>query len=224
VPEPTKQVSPLAVVIYTAPHGTEAATLVDGDIVSFGRGSECEIRFGYAPEPDTDVPRVAGRLIAMESRVFIESAATVGHRTLEVQSAAGFAPIAIGEGLSPRESKFDILIRGVVNVWRLEVAVRTGEPVDWHANPDDPPTSHYALDLTEHQRAVVLAYAHPYQDGRQEPATHAEVGDRLNYHPGTMRKVIYGVWKKMFEQGIPMPDVGDKPTAVVEAARLHGLL
>lgn len=221
---PTRKQKVLAVVTYPAPHGQEAAQLLGGEALSFGRGSECEVRFGYAPEPDRDVPRVAGRLIGMEDRVFIQSAATVGHRALEVQSTSGTTSIAIGQGLSPRETLFSILVRGTVNVWTLEVAVRSGDPVDWHTNPNDPPTSHYSLDLTDQQMQVVLAYAQPYQEGRQEPATHAEVASRLSYHPNTVREIIYGVWKLMFEQGIPMPDVDNKPTAVVESARLHGLI
>jgi WD40 repeat protein len=38
-----------AAVIYPAPHGSESFLLRDGDVVDFGRGVDCPIRFAYAP-------------------------------------------------------------------------------------------------------------------------------------------------------------------------------
>lgn len=41
----------LAVVTYPAPHGIEGEAPYEGDVVPFGRGAECQVRFGYAPRP-----------------------------------------------------------------------------------------------------------------------------------------------------------------------------
>lgn len=214
-----------AVVNYQAPHGIESLVLDDGDMAAFGRGIDCQIRFGYAPQPDQGVPRLAGRLIVMNGRLFIENAGQAGHKALEVKSASGAcAHIAVGEGYSPRESRFDVFVNGETERWKLGVTVRKQTVTEVSAAGCDPPTKHYELTLTGLQQAVLKAYFEPIARGRLEPATHKEVATNLNYHPNTVREALYEVWALMFAQGIPMPDVFDKRIAVVEAARVHGLV
>jgi hypothetical protein len=213
-----------AVVTYSAPHGTDAFTLCDGDAVSFGRGAECRIRFGYAPVPDEGVPRVAGSLVAVNQRIFIESATQPGHRALELRGPAGTTQIAAGEGFSPRENQFDLFVRGETSVWKLGVTVRETVEALIAQQSDDPPTKRFSLDLTESQYAVLAAYCEPPSRGRSEPATHKEVAAALNYHPNTVREILYEIWARMFAEQVPMPDVSDKRVAVVEATRVHGLL
>jgi hypothetical protein len=213
-----------AVVTFPAPHGTDAITLCDGDSASFGRGLECRIRFGYAPVPDEGVPRIAGTLLAVNHRVFIESATQPGHRALELRGPAGTTQIAAGEGFSPRDNQFDLLIRGEDSVWKLGVTVRETVESLVASHSDDPPTKRFSLDLTETQYAVLSAYCEPPSRGRSEPATHKEVAAALSYHPNTVREILYEIWARMFAQQVPMPDVSDKRVAVVEATRVHGLL
>jgi hypothetical protein len=213
-----------AVVTYPAPHGTDAITLRDGESAVFGRGAECQIRFGYAPFPDEGVPRVAGSLLAVNRRIFIESATQPGHRALELRSSAGVMQIAAGEGFSPREGHFELFVRGEKSVWKLGITVRESEVSAAVDRSADPPTKRFSLDLTESQYAVLKAYCEPPNRGRSEPATHKEVGAALNYHPNTVREILYEIWARMFAQQVPMPDVSDKRVAVVEATRVHGLL
>ncbi len=213
-----------AVVTYPAPHGVDAITLCDGDSALFGRGAECAIRFGYAPIADEGLPRVAGNLLAANRRIFIESAAQPGHRALELRSADGTRQISAGDGFSPRQPHFDVLVRGENDLWKLSVTVRAA-PRDTAAEQSvDPPTKRFSLDLSERQFAVLAAYCEPPSRGRSEPATHKEAAATLNYHPNTVREILYEIWARMFELQVPMPDVSDKRVAVVEAARLHGLL
>jgi hypothetical protein len=205
-------------VSYLAPHGIEALTLCDGEVAAFGRGTECKVRFGYAPQPDQDLPRVAGYLIVSHERVFIESSDTVGHRALEVRTGSGTSmQIPIDEG-------FDILVRGASRPWKLGVTVKRSSRAAGSGPNTDPPTSHFLLALTEVQRAVVEAYLDPMRRGRLEPATHKEVATRLDRHPNTVRETLYEVWTLLFELDIPMPDTSDKRIAIVEAVRIHGLL
>jgi hypothetical protein len=213
-----------AVVTYTAPHGTEAESLYPGESVAFGRGAGCRIRFGYAPQPDRDVPRLAGHFVVSEGRVFVESACEVGHRAIEVRTSERSIQIPIREGHSPREGRFDVVVRGSVQAWVLNVTVR--QTVGRHLGQatDDPPTSRYTLDLTTAQQRILAAYCAPLSEGRVEPATHREVATALSYHPNTVRESLYEIWAMMFELGIPMPEVSDKRSAVVEATRIHGLL
>ena len=214
----------LAVITYPAPHGIEAETLCGGDIVAFGRGADCRVRFGYAPQPDKDVPRVAGHFVVMNNRVFIESSATVGHRALEVRTSDRTVQIPIGEGYSPRDMRFDVMVRGQTAPWKLGVTVRLPSKVSRDLEAADPPTAHYTLELSEFQRAVLDAYFfQPIRQGRVEPATHREAAGDLNYHPNTVREALYEIWTLMFEQGVPMPDISDKRVAVIEAARIHGM-
>jgi hypothetical protein len=214
-----------AMVTYQSPHGLDAITLHDGDVASFGRGSECQVRFAFAPQPDEGVPRLAGRLLVMSERVFIESLGQVGHRALEVRTGVGSSvQIPIGEGFSPKENKFDVLVRGHSNTWKLGITVRPSVNSSSVLGQSDPPTRRYELPLSDFQFAVLRAYYEPIANGRIEPATHKDVAAALNYHPNTVREALYEIWALMFEQGVPMPDVTDKRIAVVEAARIHGLL
>ncbi len=213
-----------AVVTYPAPHGTEAITLCEGETASFGRGAECQIRFGYAPVPDMSVPRVAGSLLAVHGRVFIESATQPGHRALELRSDGNVTQIAAGEGFSPRQNQFELLVRGEGTPWKLSVTVRPDVALSTGERSDDPPTKRFSLDLTESQYTVLAAYCDPPGRTRSEPATHREVAAALNYHPNTVREILYEIWARMFAEQVPMRDVSDKRVAVVEATRVHGLL
>jgi hypothetical protein len=213
-----------AIVTYPAPHGTDAVTLADGESAQFGRGAECKIRFGYAPIPDESVPRIAGSLLAANHRVFVESTGQVGHRTLEVRTPTGMTRIPAGEGFSPRDRHFDVFILGETSAWKLGVRVCVTEGSEPMQTSADPPTKRFLLDLNERQRAVLAAYCEPPNRSRSEPATHKEVAAALNYHPNTVREILYEIWAQMLDLQIPMPDVSDKRIAVVEATRLHGLL
>jgi len=213
-----------AVVNFPAPHGMEAVTLFPGETVPFGRGAECRLRFGYAPQPDRDVPRLAGRLVVSADRVFVENTGSPGHRAIEVRSAHRSVQIAVGEGHSPREGRFDVVIPGSIQSWSLAVTLRPPAVASQGPSGDDPPTRRFALHLTGTEQKVLTAYCAPLNEGRLEPATHREVATALNYHPNTVRECLYEIWAKMFELGIPMPEISDKRNAVVEATRIHGLL
>jgi hypothetical protein len=214
-----------AVVTYPAPHGVEAMRLFDGQVAEFGRGAECAIRFAYAPTVDRGVPRVAGSFAVVNGRVFVESAGVQGvHRALTIRTDLGVTShLAVGEGVSPRERFFELIVHGESGPWKLTVAARPSTVRD-DAGSTDPPTRHHDLALTESQRRVLDAYSEPIRRGRSEPATHRQVAAALNYHPNTVRESLYEIWALMFAEQIPMPDVDDKRVAVVEAARLHGLL
>jgi hypothetical protein len=170
------------------------------------------------------VPKVAGQLIVIDGRVFIESSPTIGHRALEVQAANRSVQIPIGEGYSPRDAKYDVVVRGTTVPWKLTVTIREQPDMLGRSDASDPPTFHYSLALTDLQRAVLDAYSEPLRQGRAEPATHRDVAFVLNYHPNTVREALYEIWTLMFAQGVPMPDISDKRAAVVEAARVYGVV
>jgi hypothetical protein len=132
--------------------------------------------------------------------------------------------IAAGEGFSPRVNQFELFVRGEGTPWKLGVTVRPMVEPATGPRSDDPPTKRFSLDLTESQYAVLAAYCDPPGRTRSEPATHKEVAAALNYHPNTVREILYEIWARMFAEQVPMRDVSDKRVAVVEATRVHGLL
>src|SRR3954467_4010282 len=158
-----------AVVTFPAPHGIEALTLRDGDVVQFGRASECPVRFGYAPTPDQGVPRVAGCLLAVNQRIFVESSSQPGHRALTIRTAGGTVmQLAVGEGHSPRDSQFDVIVHGEDSPWKLGVTVRGPSAAESVRIGGDLPTRRHELVLTDQQQAVLAAYFAPITKGRVE--------------------------------------------------------
>lgn len=214
----------IASVTYPSPHGTDVVELFEGDVIAFGRSSECGIRFGNAPIPDEGVPRIAGKFVVADNRVFLEASDTLGHRAIEVRTQSRSIHIPFGEGYSSREQSYDVLVRGTSTAWRLRLSVRTPESIQVLAQGRDLPTMHLTIELTDFQWLALRAYYEPIRLGRLEPATHRAVASSLNYHPNTVREALYDIWSLFFEQGVPMLDVDDKRVAVVEAARVHGML
>ncbi|KJF16838.1 hypothetical protein [Acidithrix ferrooxidans] len=210
-------------VIFQAPHGVDSVTIYAGSRVAFGRSSECQIRFGYAPLPDRTVPRVAGHLFVSDRRIYIEANDEQGNRALVVRTGAIERQVPIGEGFSPREPKFDVIIHGTNAPWVLNVAGRFSYPSKADVPSSDPPTQRFKLELSEIQVRVLTEYYRPISRGRLEPATHSEVGAILNRHPNTVREILYSIWLRMFELDIPLPDIADKRVAVVEAIRVHAI-
>ena len=119
-------------------------------------------------------------------------------------------------------------MQGALSLWRLTVRVveagNRGLGLSRGGPDDEPLTTGYQLELTPQEQAVIDAYFEPFRRGRQEPATHREVAERLHYGQSRVREILYGVWAEMERKQIPMPDVDDKRQAVIEAAQAHGLV
>ena len=213
-----------AAVLFDAPHGRDSVLLHDGEVVEFGRGGSCGVRFGFAPVVDTRVPRVAGRLVAAAERVFVEVADAPRRPSVEIVVAGRpTVVLAVGDGFAPAEPEFGVRVQGELAAWWFSVRVRREQR---RAAPDDalPDTRSLDVGFTPAQRRVLVAYMAPLQRGRWEPATHREVGEALSCHPNTARNTLYEVWSKLFAAGVPLPDIADKRLAVAEALRLHRLL
>lgn len=211
----------LATVTFPGPDGgTIERTIDDGEVVPFGASGECGIRFGHAPVRDRAVPGIAGRFLAAGSRLVVECAERPGYRALEVviPGRAGRL-IPLGEAWSPRDRRFAVLVGGSQPTrWRMDVVARRQTvPRGRCAEP----TGLERVELDDADLELLTAYA-----GRNqlEPATHREVGQRLHMDYNTARNKLYRLWSLFFAAELPMPDVQDKRIAVVECARIHGLL
>ena len=212
-----------AAVTFDAPHGREVVVLHDGAELTFGRGGSCDVRFGFAPEVDEGVPRIAGRLVAAAQRVFVEAGDAARRPTVQITAEGRPAVmVGVGDGFAPAERTFRVGVVGARQTWWFTVRVRREPfPVDGDGSP---PTRSFDVQLSPLQRRVLEAYMAPMRRGRWEPATHREVATALSYHPNTVREALYEVWSKLFAAGVALPDIADKRLAVTEALRLHRLL
>jgi hypothetical protein len=216
----------LAAVVFEGPLGPDGAVISgsSGDRVAFGRGARCPIRFGHAPAPDLGLPRHAGAFLVAGERVMVETSAEAGHAPVRIvwedRPPLDLPP---GEVYGPASVEFDVVVRGERS-WVLHV--RTRGPVPPPA-PDgsagDPPTERRPFDLGGHERMVLDAYVAPLRAGRLEPATHAEVAERLSYSVNKVRRDLYGIWQQMVTCGVAVPEYGDKRVAVAQAALAHRL-
>jgi len=211
-----------AAVVFDAPHGAEAVELWDGDVVAFGRAALCPIRFAFAPTADLFVHGVAGRFAVLGGRVHV--AAEAGAKPLEIEPANGpLVLVAVDEAHSCRARNFTVVVPGRPDPWLLSVSVRTDEVVSRLAGPD-PQTAKLELELGELDWQVLRSYAAPLLNSGVGIATNKQVATELNYHPNTVRKRMYDLWKRMHGAGAVMPTTKDKVEAAVLGARLHGLL
>jgi hypothetical protein len=220
---------PVAAVVFESPSGTDGFLITTsmGPRVGFGRGGQCPIRFGYAPDPDLRLSRQAGAFILAGDRLLVESAPQEGHAPLEVVMA-GRPPVAVpgGEVYGPGAVEFDVVCRGD-REWVINVRVRSQPlvPVADADDPmDDPPTVRVPLRLNEHDRQVLGAYTAPLRAGRLEPSTHAEVAKVLCYSTNKVRGDLYRIWQQMVTSGLAVPDYTDKRVAVARAAIDHRIV
>ena len=210
---------------FLTPSGEALVSVYDGDSAAFGRSGDCEIRFGFAPEIDRTVPRIAGRLSVHHQRTWVESCTAPGGRVLQIVPDAGPPmPLAHGEGHAPACSRFCIVVAGETQRYTLSV---TQSPLTSIVRSDAPTadrTIDHRVSLSEREREVICAYLAPVRRGMPEPASHREVSKALSWSPNYVRSVLYDVFETLFVAGIPMPEHSDKRVAVVEAARLHDLV
>jgi hypothetical protein len=219
---------PVAAVVFDAPTGPDGflITTAMAPRVAFGRGGQCAIRFGYAPEPDLRLSRHAGSFILAGERLLVESAPQDGQAPLEI-TVPGRPPLALppGEIYGPDAVEFHVVTRGDRD-WALHVRVRSSRaflPADTDML-DDPPTVRMTVRLTDHDRQVLGAYSAPLRAGRLEPSTHAEVAKQLSYSTNKVRGDLYRIWQEMVASGLAVPDYTDKRVAVARAAIDHRLV
>jgi hypothetical protein len=215
--------SEVARIEYPTPKGSCTLEVFEGDLLHFGRGPACRIRFAHAPTADQSIPRVAGTLIAANGRLFVDSSSHVGHRALEIHTGKRKVQIPLGEGMS-LTGDCDVVIRGYNRNWILHISVHAVSAVVRSDSRDELPTAHVKLELTEMQWMVLRAYYEPIRLGYHEPASHREVATALGFHLNTVRNKIYEIRDLMYVNGLQMPETKDARVAVIEATRIHGLL
>lgn len=220
--------------VRAAPSSDRATTILfDGTVLAFGRGAQCDIRFGHAPIQDREVPRLCGWLVVAHGRVAVHAADA--DIPAPARDGDGFRPVVVqprcgpqrvvrpGEIWAPADAIFTVRVQGG-EVRELDVVnFRGPSPAAWSSD-DDPPTVQPRVELTDELWAVLRAYAEPMQRGGRAPATHDEVAQRINWNKMTARRRLEKIYDEFYLHRLEMPDVDDMRVKVVEAALHHGLL
>ncbi len=191
---------------------------------TFGRGGDADLRVGAAPIYDEVVPRIAGRVVAMGDRVFVENLDDSLALDLRVEGRP-LMSLSPGHMHSPIDPVFDILITGSITTYELAVRVnRDRISPRWvriDATPDelDPPTG-ATPELSPRQRSILDAYVRPLQAGGTS-ASHQQVAEELGISRSLVRVECEKIWSALFLAGVPMRDLGNARDEIVDAWSRH---
>lgn len=206
-------------------------SLFDGDVITFGRGVDCELRFGHAPVIDRSLSRRCGALVVANGRIAVQAAERVSsdcdaatiRRPVTVKVDNGPSrPLASGEIWGPNAEIFTVSVCGE-STWLLDV-VNFRDGGFTPLTTGDPPSVMPRVELTDELWQVLRAYAEPMLRGERFPATHEQVAERINWNRMTARRRLERIYDEFYLRRIDMPDVADMRIKVVEAALSHGLL
>lgn len=195
-----------------------------GAQLTFGRGSDVDVRIGAVPIYDGVVPRAAGRIFAVAGRVVVDNL----DDQLAIDLRVPHRPIislSPGDWHSPRDTNFDIVVTGSVTSYELAVAVNASGvtprrvPFDASAEELDPPTG-AVPSLTQRHRQILDAYVEPLRAGGLV-ASHQQVADRLGISRSLVRVECERIWSALFLAGVPMRDLGDARDEIVDAWSRH---
>lgn len=195
----------------------------DSEVI-FGRGADAHVRIGAAPVYDDVVPRLAGRVFAVENRVMIENLDDTLAFDLRVDGRP-LISLPPGDVHSPRDRTFDIIVTGGVTSYELAVRVNVEGVRPRHLPADaseaelDPPTGAVPT-LTPRQREILDAYVRPLRFGGLV-ASHQQVADQLNVSRSLVRVECERIWSALFLAGVPMRDLGDARDEIVDAWSRH---
>lgn len=195
----------------------------DGDF-TFGRGADVAIRVGAAPIYDEVVPRLAGRIASINSRVFVENLDESLALDIRIDGRP-LVSVSPGHMHSPADPVFDILITGSITTYELAVRVNRDRTrprwvgIDASADELDPPTG-ATPELTARQRAILDAYVRPLQAGGTS-ASHQQVAEDLGISRSLVRVECERIWSALFLAGVPMRDLGNARDEIVDAWSRH---
>lgn len=195
----------------------------EGSII-FGRGADADVRVGAAPVYDDIVPRMAGRVFAVDGRIIVENLDDQLAFDLRVEQRPLIA-VPPGDWHSPRDRTFDIIVAGGVTSYELAIRVNvegvrpTRVPRDADEAALDPPTGAVPT-LTDRQRAILDAYIGPLRNGGLV-ASHQQVAELMCVSRSLVRVECERIWSALFLAGVPMRDLGDARDEIVDAWSRH---
>ena len=190
--------------------------------VTFGREPTAHLRLGHAPVYDDVVPKLAGRVFAMDGRVVVENL----HDTLALDvrvDGRALLTVPPGHWHAPPERTFDVLVTGTFT-YELAVTVNSaGNPTRVVAvgEPDSPePPTGARPRLTDRQRRILDSYVAPLAAGGH-PASHQQVAESLGISRSLVRLECNRIWSELLVAGVPMRDYGDPRDLIADAWARH---
>jgi hypothetical protein len=185
-------------------------TLSNGESVSVGRQSSCEIRVGspeLGPE-DLGVSRRAATLSHAQGRMWIRNDSTTQPVFVRPVIGQGYVLERRGDTVSLAESMIEIVLEGRVMTYRLTVDLPEG------ATPgggDEPvtmaPMTQAALSLKPRERRMLAALCEPMLTASGQKAvrsaTYREMAARLGLSDHTVRNQLDALREQLLQIGIP---------------------
>jgi hypothetical protein len=191
--------------------------------VRFGRDPGAELRIGLAPIYDDVVPRIAGRVFVVDSRVLVANADDRLAFDLRIEGRP-LVSVPPGHWHSPDASSFDIVVTGVYSYELVVTANDAGSSVrllgqDSTQGEDELPTGGQPR-LTERQREILDAYVAPLQRGGS-PASHQMVADLLGISRSLVRLECQKIRNELIVAGVPMRQLADARDEIADAWARH---
>jgi len=183
-------------------YGNDVWELPPGGTLTFGRGSDCDIRLA----DDQHLSRRAGALLGQDGYLVIRNDST--SKPIVLRPPAGedrvIEPAAATTSLPLRH--FDLVLYAAGGV-PVVLTVDAGPPPpapDWLPG-GAASTVTAPITLSPTQRRVLLALCEPMLTLRgpaARPATYAEIGQRLDLKPGYVRNVVKALRESLTGHGL----------------------
>lgn len=182
-----------------------------GDILTFGRGSDRDIRFGHSPEDDY-VSNEAGRLVAEEDVVLVQNDSRTQGIVLEPFPGAE-QNIAPGAVLGLRRKYLNVIVPGGYDVTYTIRLARQGPPEPpgplvllRTASADRKPTRSGPSSLTPRERKLLAALCEPlliFAGSAAVPATYEMIARRTGGKRDAVRNTLDNLRARLSMEGIP---------------------
>jgi hypothetical protein len=220
------RVDSAAIVTY----GDHEWVLRDGDSLSFGRQSTCEVRVGApdAPGPeDLGVSRRAGTLTCAQGSIWVRNDSTTQALYVHCSGRGEMILEARGDMFALAEPHFDVVVRGRVLTYRISIDLQDANSstvVDDDAPSTSPPTV-VTLQLSDRERRYLAAVCEPLLSRigtNPRPASYAEAAARLGLARSTVRNNLDELRRRLLDAGVPGMDSPDAKDVLARyAVRTH---
>lgn len=182
--------------------------LGDGESISIGRQSACDVRIGdgeRGPE-DLGVSRRAATLSHAQGRIWIRNDSTTQPVRVQPDVGEGYV-LDRGDMVSLAESRVDVVVEGQVMSYRITVELPTGAT---RCDRDEPatvsPATQGAIPLKPRERRLLAALCEPLLTGsgpQARPASYREIAARLGLSDHTVRNQLDALRDELLRRGIP---------------------